>query len=158
MGAMSYVQHVLQPNETLIYVTRLHWLVYARATFFLILAALLAALGVYGIDDWVPQRYIFYAAGLVAAVAVLAFVLAAIRRATTEYAVTDHRIIHKRGILARHTIEMVRNKVESVDVVQSFMGRVFNYGTILVRGTGSTLEPFRFVENPLRFRSAITAQ
>ena len=51
-------------------------------------------------------------------------------------AVTDHRIIHKRGILGRHTIEMVRNKVESVDVVQSFMGRMFNYGTILVRGTG----------------------
>ncbi len=155
---MSYVQRVLQPNETLIYVTRLHWLVYARAAVFLVLAGLLAALGSYGIGDEVPERFVFYAAGLIALFALLAFVHAAIRRATTEYAVTDHRIIHKRGILGRHTIEMVRNKVESVDVVQSFMGRMFNYGTILVRGTGSTLEPFRFVENPLRFRSAITAQ
>jgi uncharacterized membrane protein YdbT with pleckstrin-like domain len=72
--------------------------------------------------------------------------------------VTDHRVIYKRGIVGRYTIEMARSKVESVDVVQSFLGRVFNFGTILVRGTGGTLEPFRDVEDPLRLRSAIIAQ
>ncbi len=61
------------------------------------------------------------------------------------------------GSSARYTIEMARSKVESVDVHQSFWGRIFNYGTILVRGTGGSLEPFRNIENPLQLRSSITA-
>ena len=96
-------------------------------------------------------------AGLLA-VAAADFFGAALRRYSTELAVTDLRLIYKRGIVSRHTVEMARAKVESVDVEQSFLGRIFNYGTILVRGTGGTLEPFRNVEHPLQLRSAIIAQ
>ena len=85
-------------------------------------------------------------------------VAAALRRVTTEFAVTDHRIIYKRGIIGRYTIEMARAKVESVDVQQGPAGRAFNYGTIIVRGTGGGLEPIQNVESPLRLRSAILAQ
>jgi uncharacterized membrane protein YdbT with pleckstrin-like domain len=97
-------------------------------------------------------------AAVLLALAVLDGIAAALRRATTEFAVTDHRIIYKRGIIGRYTIEMARPKVESVDVQQSLAGRAFNYGTIIVRGTGGGLEPIRNVESPLRLRSAILAQ
>jgi uncharacterized membrane protein YdbT with pleckstrin-like domain len=98
------------------------------------------------------------AGGLFLLFALISAIHAAIRRVSTELAVTDHRVIFKRGIFSRYTIEMARSKVESVDVVQSIGGRIFNYGTILVRGTGGSLEPFRNVEHPLQLRSAITAQ
>jgi uncharacterized membrane protein YdbT with pleckstrin-like domain len=80
-----------------------------------------------------------------------------IRRATTELAVTDHRVIYKSGLLSRHTIEMNRDKVESVDVDQSLLGRIFGYGTVIVRGTGGSLEPIRNIGDPLTFRSYIAA-
>jgi uncharacterized membrane protein YdbT with pleckstrin-like domain len=153
---MSYVQRVLQPNETLLYTTRLHWLVYSRAILLLVLAAI-AAWGATQIELSLQIVMWAVAAGLLA-LAVFDGIRAALRRASTELAVTDHRVIYKRGLISRYTIEMARSKVESVDVVQSILGRVFDYGTILVRGTGGSLEPFRNVENPLRLRSAIIAQ
>ena len=154
---MSYVQRVLQPGETLIYATRLHWLVYARGLGLLIVAVVSAALA--SRVETAELRMLFWAgAGGLFVLAVIAGVAGALRRASTELAVTDHRVIYKRGIVGRYTIEMARSKVESVDVVQSFLGRMFNFGTILVRGTGGTLEPFRDVEDPLRLRSAIIAQ
>ena len=153
---MSYVQSVLQPGETLIYATRLHWLVYARALGLLILAIALGALAARAENEL--RMALWAGGGGLFALAVVAGIAAGLRRASTELAVTDHRVIYKRGIVGRYTIEMARSKVESVDVVQSFLGRVFNFGTILVRGTGGTLEPFRDVEDPLRLRSAIIAQ
>jgi uncharacterized membrane protein YdbT with pleckstrin-like domain len=153
---MSYVQRVLQPGETLIYATKLHWLVYARAVGLLIIAAALAALAEQTGTDL--RMLVWAGAGALGAAGIIAGLVAALRRVTTELAVTDHRVIYKRGIIGRYTIEMARSKVESVDVVQSLTGRVLNYGTILVRGTGGTLEPFRNVEDPLRLRSAIIAQ
>jgi uncharacterized membrane protein YdbT with pleckstrin-like domain len=153
---MSYVQRVLQPNETLIYATRLHWLIYGRAVFLLILA-IVAAWAATQIETALQMILWAVAAGLLA-LAVIDGIAAAIRRASTELAVTDHRVIYKRGIVGRYTIEMARSKVESVDVIQGILGRIFNYGTILVRGTGGSLEPFRNVEDPLRLRSAIIAQ
>jgi len=64
------------------------------------------------------------AAGIFALLALSAALRAFIRRATTELAVTDHRVIYKSGLLSRHTIEMQRDKVESVDVDQSLLGRI----------------------------------
>jgi uncharacterized membrane protein YdbT with pleckstrin-like domain len=153
---MSYIQRVLQPNETLVYQTRLHWLVYARAVLFVIIAGGFAIAGdEAGGDDFL--RAGLAAAAFFAFFAVVSAIHAAIKRASTELAVTDHRVIFKRGIVSRYTIEMARSKVESVDVQQSIWGRIFNYGTILVRGTGGSLEPFRNIENPLQLRSSITA-
>jgi uncharacterized membrane protein YdbT with pleckstrin-like domain len=152
---MSYIQKVLQPGETLIYRTRLHWLIYGRAILLAVVAVACIVAGYHVGPD-------FQEAGLIAGafflvLAVISAIHGAIRRASTELAVTDHRVIFKRGIISRYTIEMARSKVESVDVVQTIGGRIFNYGTILVRGTGGSLEPCRNIEDPLRLRSAITA-
>jgi len=152
---MSYVQRVLQPGETVVYTTRLHWLVFFRAGLFAILALIAFGFAETRGDLHLPLLVL---AGILAVIAFFDGAAAALRRATTEFAVTDHRIIYKRGIVGRYTIEMARAKVESVDVQQSLAGRALNYGTIIVRGTGGGLEPIRNVESPLRLRSAILAQ
>ncbi len=80
------------------------------------------------------------------------------RRWTTEIDVTDRRVVYKRGFIRRHTIEINMDKVESVDVDQSLFGRLFDYGDIVIRGTGAGIEPLRGIDSPLAFRNAVTAR
>jgi uncharacterized membrane protein YdbT with pleckstrin-like domain len=153
---MSYVNRVLQPGETVVYATTLHWLVYLRA-----IALFAAAAGLAIAAQWVSgdgHRALLIAAALFGLLALSSGLRAWLRRVTTELAVTDLRIIYKAGLLSRHTLEMNRSKVESVDVDQSLLGRLFGYGTIIVRGTGGSLEPMRNIKNPIEFRSHITAR
>lgn len=154
---MRYVRRVLQPGETIVYATRLHWVVYLRTILLLIVCVILAAAAVSTSDNQNISLAFGIAAVIFALLALSAGLRAFIRRAATELAVTDHRVIYKSGLLSRHTIEMNRDKVESVDVDQSLLGRIFGYGTIIVRGTGGSLEPIGTIGDPLTFRSHITA-
>jgi uncharacterized membrane protein YdbT with pleckstrin-like domain len=154
---MRYVRRVLQPGETIVYSTRLHWRIYIHAIFLLIAGIILAGAAIATSDNQNLSVALRIAAGIFALLALSAALRAFIRRATTELAVTDHRVIYKSGLLSRHTIEMNRDKVESVDVDQSLLGRILGYGTVIVRGTGGSLEPMRNIGDPLTFRTHITA-
>jgi uncharacterized membrane protein YdbT with pleckstrin-like domain len=90
--------------------------------------------------------------------ALVSFVSAWFTRWTTEIAVTARRVIYKVGFVRRRTIEMNMDKVESVDVDQSILGRMLDYGDILVRGTGAGIEPLHNIAAPLQFRNAIVAR
>ncbi len=153
---MRYVSRVLQPGETVVYATRLHWLIYGRAVVLVIIAVALAIGTSFVADKPNVSLALWIAAAIFALLALSAGLRAFLRRTTTELAVTDHRVIYKTGLLARHTLEMNRSKVESVDVDQTIPGRIFGYGTIIVRGTGGSLEPIRHIADPLSFRSHIT--
>jgi uncharacterized membrane protein YdbT with pleckstrin-like domain len=152
---MSYLERILEPGEQVRYVGRLHWLIYSPAITLLICGAvLLIAAAVY--SDEVSY---LVAGGLIALLlSLLAFIPELLRRRTTEIAVTDRRVIFKTGILRRRSMEMNMQEVESVDVDQNILGRIFEFGTVLVRGTGASLEPLNNVENPLKLRSQITAR
>ena len=154
---MRYVRRVLQPGETVVYDTKLHWVIYIRAILLLVVCVILFAAAVFTSDNQNLSLALEIAAAIFALLALSSALRAFVRRATTELAVTDHRVIYKTGLLARHTIEMNRDKVESVDVDQTLLGRIFGYGTIIVRGTGGSLEPIRTIGDPLTFRSNITA-
>jgi uncharacterized membrane protein YdbT with pleckstrin-like domain len=80
------------------------------------------------------------------------------RRWTTEIAVTDRRIIYKRGFIRRDTVEMHLDKVESVDVEQSILGRIMNYGDISIHGTGAGIEDLKNIGSPIAFRNHVTAE
>jgi uncharacterized membrane protein YdbT with pleckstrin-like domain len=153
---MSYVAQVLQPGEEVIAATRIHWwFLWRRTLVFVIAAAVLVGFATAQQGD---ARQALVVLAVVALVVGLAFAVGpAITRATTELAVTNRRIIHKTGVIRRHTIEMSRAQVESVDVDQGMLGRMLGFGDITVRGTGTTFEPFRYIAGPLQFRSAITA-
>ena len=110
--------------------------------------------------SWADNQNLGLALGIAAVIFALLGLSSAlrafIRRASTELAVTDQRVIYKTGLLARHTLEMNRGKVESVAVDQTLLGRLFGYGTVTVRGIGSALEPIRNINDPLGFRSHLT--
>src|SRR5215813_8190640 len=154
---MRYVRKVLQPGETVVYATKLHWLIYVNTILLAIVCVVLVGAAVSTSDNQSISLAFAIAAIIFALLALSTGLRAFIRRATTELAVTDHRVIYKTGLLSRHTIEMNRSKVESVDVDQSLLGRIFSYGTVMLRGTGGSLEPMAAIADPLVFRSHITA-
>ena len=88
----------------------------------------------------------------------LSLIRAIIRRLSTEMVVTDRRVILKEGFLSRKTIEINMDKVERVDVDQTILGRLFDYGSVTVKGTGASYEPFKMVNSPIIFRNAIMAR
>jgi uncharacterized membrane protein YdbT with pleckstrin-like domain len=71
---------------------------------------------------------------------------------STEIAITNRRIIAKFGFVSRRTIEININQVEALRVDQGFWGRILNFGTIVISGTGSSLEPAPNIADPLVFR------
>jgi len=151
---MSYVTRVLQPGEQLLHQSKLHWFIYLPGFLFLLIAVAGLALSNSNQPPVVWEGLV--AIGVVCAL--LAWLKAWMRRAGTELAVTDRRVIYKQGLIRRHTVEMNMDKVESVDVDQSVLGRIFNYGDVTIRGTGASLEPLRMIEDPLTFRSHVTAR
>jgi len=81
--------------------------------------------------------------------------VAAIHVLTTELALTNRRIIAKSGLIRRNTIELKVNRVESLGVHQSILGRVFNFGSIVVKGTGGSHAPIPYIAKPLEFRQQV---
>ena len=71
---------------------------------------------------------------------------------SSEFAITNKRIIVKVGFISRRTLEMNLGKVESINVDQSILGRILGYGSINIIGTGGTKEPFADISAPLEFR------
>ena len=90
----------------------------------------------------------FYGLGL------LFWAAAAIRYLTTELAITNKRVIAKFGLISRSTIEINLQKIESIQVNQGIFGRIFNFGSIVVSGTGNPQAPIPGISSPLQFRRA----
>jgi uncharacterized membrane protein YdbT with pleckstrin-like domain len=147
---MSYLDQVLQPGEKILYRTTVSWTLFIPGIALLILAIIAYSALPSGL--WANAVLI-----IIGLPALFLLARAWFTRWTTEIAVTNSRVILKRGFIRRHTIEMNMDKVESVDVDQSLLGRIFNYGNITVRGTGSSFEPLKMIDHPLRFRSQVTA-
>ncbi len=143
----TYLDRTLQPDETVLYRARLHWIIYAQG------AALVVAGAVVWIASAIP---IFFVVGeIVMAVGLLSLAAAAIQRFSTELAITSKRVLVKRGLFVRNTVEMSRSKIETVGVKQGIAGRMLDYGTVIVRGTGGGLEPLKSIDSPLDVRRHI---
>ena len=153
---MAYYTKVLQQDETVKVVGQLHWSIYLRPAVVLLIALGLL-LGSDRLADPTWQRYARFAGGVVGVLGILLILGAWIKRQSTEIVVTDRRVIYKRGLLSRHTVEMNVSKIETVDVEQGLGGRIWGYGTLLIRGTGAGFEPLVGVASPLGIRNAIVA-
>jgi uncharacterized membrane protein YdbT with pleckstrin-like domain len=151
---MSYIKSILEPGEIIRYDASISWTIYVPSILLAICAA--ASLAAGSISPQLGVIGVFAATFFVLA-ALVAFIPAWFRRWTTEIAVTDRRVIMKRGLIRRHTVEMNMQKVESVDVDQTLLGRVFDYGDVTVRGTGSSFERLRLIGSPLKLRTNVTA-
>ena len=152
---MTYVAHVLQPGEKILKVGVPHWIGYWRSIACFILAALTLLLHPTGV---IARDFLWLAAGGFFVVGLLFAAHTAFHRWTTEIGVTDRRVIMKSGFISRETMEMNMDKVETVLVEQTLLGRILGYGAITVKGTGQSMERLRNMADPIGLRSAITAR
>jgi uncharacterized membrane protein YdbT with pleckstrin-like domain len=152
-----YIDEILQPGEKVLYSTNAHWMFYLPA-----IAAWVVALALVIFSRMVTADAITLVCLSLAAIAGLAALYwtatAWFHRWTTETDVTNLRVVHKTGFIKRRTFEMSLDKIESVDVNQSILGRILNYGNVTILGVGEGKETISTIASPLAFRSAITVR
>ena len=124
---MSYIEESLIEGERVVHTARVSW----WSQFWLVLLGILLLVVVVGV-----------------------FFLAAawIKVRSTEIAITNRRVIAKFGFIKRDTVEINLDKVEALRVEQGFLGRMLNYGTVLISGAGTSVAPIRDIADPLVFR------
>lgn len=138
---MSYISNNLLNGEEVIYESKLHWIVFLGPAIIFAIGILLP------FNDLLGQfKPLLILAGLV--MGVLAF----IDVKTSEFGITNKRVIVKVGFIRRKSIEVLLTKVEGIDVDQSILGRVLDFGTIVVSGTGGTKDPFKNIASPMELR------
>jgi uncharacterized membrane protein YdbT with pleckstrin-like domain len=152
-----YIDEILQPGEKVLYSTNAHWIFYLPAIGAWILAIVLFILSRTTTVDGLIVLCLASSA-IVAIVALYWTFRAWFHRFTTETDVTNMRVVHKTGFIKRRTFEMPLDKVESVDVNQSILGRIFDYGDVTILGVGEGKETITTIASPLSFRSYITAR
>ncbi len=152
-----YIDEVLQPGERVLYSTNEHWMFFLPA-----IAAWIVAVVFLVLSRMVTADALMLVCLALAAVAGLAAlywtVTAWFHRWTTETDITNMRVVHKTGFIKRRTFEMRLDKVESIDVNQSILGRLMNYGDITIQGVGEGSQTISTIASPLAFRNAITTR
>ena len=148
---MSYINRNLLSGERVVYRTRLYWLLLAWPVLFLLVAAVpgvwLATTGQWNDIAWV--------AWIPLGIAVLILLGAIIKRQSSDFAVTNKRVLMKVGVFSTRSTELFLNKIEAIAVHQSLAGRILHYGDIVITGSGGTHEEFHDIQSPLTFRRAV---
>ena len=147
---MSYINTTLAPHEVVQYTASLSiWYIFPfclYGLFFLGFALFLAG----------DARLGTIAMGF-AAVGVISLIWAVVVFWSTEIAITNMRVLHKIGLISRKTTEIPLNRIASVEVNQSILGRIFGFGDVSVSGTDGNNALMKGITDPLKFRSAIMA-
>jgi uncharacterized membrane protein YdbT with pleckstrin-like domain len=159
---LDYINSNLVPGETVLYRTRLHWIVLIGP---LVAGLILVGLGlVYMVGGYeanakgssYPGMIIVGLLLLLGAAILIG--LGLIRKSSTEVAVSNKRVLIKSGFINRKSIEVLLPKVESIGVDESGLGRMLGYGRVIIRGTGGTFETFGRIAHPNEFRRQVQQQ
>lgn len=128
---MGYVEKSLASDEEILCTARFHW------SYHLFAWASLLLLGIVLVGIYIFLRMMIW-------------------MKTTEVAITDRRIVIKRGWIKRSTEELSLGSVEEVNIKQEFWGRLFGYGEITIGGTGTGELRTPNIADPVGFRQAIS--
>lgn len=145
---MSYIDSHLLTDEQVLYRTQLHWIMFYMPVFWLIIAV-----GFYLFEpqfNWLAVIPLLLAIG--------SGISTAIRYVSSEFGVTNKRVLIKIGFIRIDSIETLLSRIESILVHQSILGRILGYGTIIICGTGGSRDPFYGIDNPLYFRKIVQEQ
>ena len=158
----SYVENMLMPNERVVGVAFLHWMVYVRGMI------ITACGGLLGTFSYPIIEYLFgtkaaddFAHPLTAVGAVIILIGTSLligaytRQVSTQYVITTNRLIAKYGVVARATYEIMASRITGANFTQTVAGRLFGFGTIWVHGAGGEASPIYRVANPRAFYRAM---
>jgi membrane protein YdbS with pleckstrin-like domain len=147
---MAYVEEHLLPGEEVRYRAHLHKVIYLGPVLIAFVGWLVAAAVLAWGGPWFALPLALLSLG--------PLVATHIGYKSSEFAITGNRVIIKVGWIRRHTLETMLGKVEAVGVEQGVLGRLLNFGTIIVTGTGGTKEAFANIARPLEFRRQVHAR
>jgi uncharacterized membrane protein YdbT with pleckstrin-like domain len=142
---MSYVNKHLMSSETIIYQTKLNWTEYNKGVIIILIGLIFSSSNG-------TSGYPFVMLGLI----VLGITY--LRINSSEFVVTDKRVLIKVGILKTKSLESMLNKVEGIHVEQGIIGKLVDSGSIIIKGTGGTNNPFSNIDKPFEFRNAVNEQ
>jgi len=155
---MGYVEQTLGKDEVVLMKSYIHWL--TMLPMFLsgaLLASLAGTAVFYGRNNG-PNQVLVWAGCVLLLFGVMLMASAYLRRRTSEFAVTNKRVVIKVGIFTKDTFEMLKDKIESIAVHQNFAGNVLGYGTVAIKGTGGSTETFKYISDPLNFKRCVQEQ
>lgn len=138
----SYIQETLLKKEKLLYLTRPHWVVFLSPLVLILMAWVLPSF----------PPFVGLIAKIILLFGLIRVIYAIIFYYTSEYAITNKRVLIKMGWIRRTSLEIYLNRVESIKINQSILGRFLNYGSIHVIGMGGSSDEFSFVPDPVQFR------
>lgn len=151
---MGYIADHLTDGEKIVFLTKRHWITSVPwPALNLTLGSLSLWLAISA--EWPWFKYISYFFFIVGG---LLLARNLVQNSSTEFGVTNKRVIIKTGLIWRRTQEVILQKVESIEVNQSIPGRILGYGTIIITGSGGSNEPHKNISQPLPFRRAVQEQ
>ncbi len=150
---MGYIDRNLLPGERVVYRTKLHWVEYAAKMFWFMLAGIVVTIPL--LIVYYKKQPLWMITSPIPLFALAGFLVAWIIVITSEFAVTNNRVLVKVGFIRRHSLEIVLPQIEGIGVDQGIIGRILGFGTIIVSGTGTTREFFIRIGNPLEFRRQV---
>ncbi len=145
---MSYLDDHLLGGERIVYRARLHWTIFLTS-----IVVVLLGIGLWILLQYIEPAYSYAGLGL-AGIGLLLAIGPAIRYVTSEFAVTDKRVLGKVGFIERESDETLLSKIEAIAVDQGVIGRMFGFGTVTITGTGGTQESFLRNFRPARVPAA----
>jgi len=145
---VSYIDETLLPDEHVVYRTALHWIIFLRPVLVILV----------GLALLIAFRTVPLVGAPVLLLGVLLLFAPLVAYWSTEFGVTNKRMIVKVGFIRRRTLELLLRQVEALSVDQSLSGRMLDYGTITLSGTGGVREVFHRVREPLELRRRIQGQ
>jgi uncharacterized membrane protein YdbT with pleckstrin-like domain len=149
---MTSLDDQLLSGERIVYRTRPHWILFGGPL-------LVAFLGlILGIVLQVTTQDYWYAGAALVGVALLLAIPPGIRYLSSDFAITDKRVLARMGVVHRQSLETLLSKIEGLGVEQDLWGRLLGYGTITLTGTGGTRESIAGIPRPLEFRRQVQAQ
>lgn len=149
---MGYIDNNLMKGEEVVYKASLHWAIYIPTALWLLLGILMVAISVGEEESSVMVIAIIFFV-----FAVFALIKAIIANVTSEFAVTNKRLILKEGLIARNTVELMLTKCEGVALDQDILGRILGYGTLIIT-TGGATNKYRKIKDPIIFRNYLNSQ
>jgi uncharacterized membrane protein YdbT with pleckstrin-like domain len=165
---MSYIQDNLMPDEKILFSARTSPAIFVQPAFTLMIAIVVFFFGIFNSSrspSANPQSidvikstmacFMFLISFSAFVASIILGMQSIIIILTTEFAITNRRVIAKTGFIRRHTLEIFLSKIESVAIRQTWLGRLLDAGTVTVTGTGGTKESFQAIANPVSVRKKI---
>jgi uncharacterized membrane protein YdbT with pleckstrin-like domain len=142
---VGYLEKNLLPDEEIVYQARLHRMIFWKPVALIVLGAIFL---------WIQPII----GGVVILLGLLALIPPAVDYGSSEFGVTNKRVIIKVGFLRRKTLELLLRHVETISVDQSVVGRLLDYGSVMLTGTGGIRELFDNIAAPLELRRRIQGE